>query len=192
MKANLRVSLGQFNAELQRSRGMITGRIDARFSGYARDLLAENSQGDPEGPAVGGAFTAMLNQYNHDELKFGEDKVYHNTSSGGGWNWTRRPQGFGGGGGGFPGAPNVQPDLVQAMITNPKLIVEVENGYYDFATPFFAMEFTVNHLYGLPAELQKNIKMDYYPAGHMMYLDDQSRAMLHNNIAAFIDRGSHE
>ena len=108
MNANLRVTLGQFNAELQRSRGMITGRIDARFSGYARDLLAENSQGDPEGPAVGGAFTAMLNQYNHDELKFGEDKVYHNTSGGGGWNWTRRPQGFGGGGGGFPGAPNVE------------------------------------------------------------------------------------
>jgi carboxypeptidase C (cathepsin A) len=193
MKANLRVTLGQYNAELQRSRGMITGRIDARFSGYARDLLAENSQGDPEGPAVGGAFTALLNQYNHDELKFGEDKVYHNTSGGpGGWNWTRRPQGFGGGGGGFPGAPNVEPDLVQAMITNPKLIVEVENGYYDFATPFFAMEFTVNHLYGLPADLQKNIKMDYYPAGHMMYLDDQSRSMLHNNIASFIERGSHQ
>ena len=47
----------------------------------------------------------------------------------------------------------------------------MENGYYDFATPFFAIEFTMEHL-GLPAALQKNITMDYYEAGHMMYLDD--------------------
>jgi carboxypeptidase C (cathepsin A) len=188
VKANLRVTLGQFNVELQRSRGLTTGRIDARFSGYTRDLLAETSQGDPEGPAVGGAFTALLNAYNHDELKFGQDRVYHNSSGGGAWNWTRVQGGRGGGGGGFPGAPNVQGDLTQAMITNPRLIVEVENGYFDFATPFYAMDYTVTHL-GLPADLQKNIWMKYYPAGHMMYLDDKSREMLHNNIAAFIEKG---
>lgn len=191
IKANLRVTLGQFNVELQRGRGLTTGRIDARFSGYTADLLSENSQGDPEGPAVGGAFTALLNAYNHDELKFGQDRVYHNTSGGGGgWNWTRTG-GRGGRGGGFPGAPNVQPDLREAMITNPKLIVEVENGYFDFATPFYAMDYTVTHL-GLPADLQKNIWMKYYPAGHMMYLDDKSRSMLHDNIAAFIEKGTRQ
>ena len=47
------------------------------------------------------------------------------------------------------------------MITNPKLLVQVENGYYDFATPFFATEFTMTHL-GLPADLQKNVNMEYY------------------------------
>jgi carboxypeptidase C (cathepsin A) len=189
LKANLRVTLGQFNVELQRSRGLTTGRIDARFSGYTFDLLSENAQGDPEGPAVGGAFTAMLNAYNHDELKFGLDREYHNSSGGGQWNWTRRPGGLGGrggGGGGFPGAPNVEGDLAQAMITNPRLFVEVENGYFDSATPFFAMEFTVGHL-GLPPELQNRIQLKYYPAGHMMYLHDGSRVQLHNNIAAFID-----
>ena len=75
------------------------------------------------------------------------------------------------------------------MMTNPKLRVEVENGYFDFATPFFAMDFTVNHL-DLPPDLQNHIAMKYYPAGHMMYLDTKSREMLHNNIAAFIERGS--
>ena len=30
----------------------------------------------------------MINAYNHDELKFGQDRVYHNTSGGdGGWKW---------------------------------------------------------------------------------------------------------
>jgi carboxypeptidase C (cathepsin A) len=188
IKADLRVNLGQFMAELQRSRGLTTGRIDARFSGYTYDLLEENAQGDPEGPAVGGAFTALVNEYNHDELKFGKDKVYHNTSGGGGgWNWTRT--GGRGRGGFFPSGPNVEGDLAQAMITNPKLLVQVENGYYDMATPFFATEFTMEHL-GLPADLQKNVKLDYYTAGHMMYLHDEDRVSLHNQIAGLIDRAT--
>jgi carboxypeptidase C (cathepsin A) len=188
-RANLRVTLGEFNVELLRSRGLTVGRIDARFTGYTRDLLSEQSAGDPEGPAVGGAFTAMLNQYNHEELKFGLDKDYHN-SGGGNWNWVRGAAGGrGGGGGGFPGAPNVSGDLAQAMVTNPKLLVEVENGYYDFATPFFATEFTMEHL-GLPADLQGHVQLKYYDAGHMMYLKDGARTQLHNNIAAFVDKAT--
>jgi carboxypeptidase C (cathepsin A) len=187
LKANLRVTLGQFNVELLRSRGLTAGRIDARFSGYTFDPLSEFAQSDPEGPAVGGAFTALVNTYTHDELKFGQDKVYHNTSGGGGWNWTRQS----GGQGGFPAAPNVQLDLAQAMITNPKLLVQVENGYYDMATPFFETEFTMAHL-ALPADLQKNVTLNYYNAGHMMYLQDGDRVTLHDHIAAFIDRATRQ
>jgi carboxypeptidase C (cathepsin A) len=194
LKADLRVNLSQFRAELQRSSHLTTGRIDARFTGYTYDLLEENAQGDPEGPAVGGAFTALINSYNHDELKFGKDKVYHNTIGsaggvGGGWNWTRG--GGRGRGGFFPSGPNVEGDLAQAMITNPRLLVQVENGYFDLATPFFATEFTMEHL-GLPEALQKNIKEDYYNAGHMMYLHDQDRVSLHNQIASFIDRATQQ
>src|SRR5262249_57777237 len=136
-----------------------SGRIDARFSGHTGDLLSETAQGGPEGPAVGGAFTAMLNMYNHDELKFGKDKQYNNRSGGGSWNWTRAAGGArgGGGGGGFPSAPNSQNDLAQAMLTNPKLLVQVENGDYDMATPFFATGFTLTPP-RLPGELQKDIK----------------------------------
>ena len=79
--------------------------------------------------------------------------------------------------------------MTQAMITNPRLIVQVENGYYDMATPFFATEFTFTHL-GLPADLQKNIKLNYYDAGHMMYLQDSDRVSLKNHVADFIDRGT--
>ena len=189
--AKLRVNLGQFNVELMRSQGLTTGRIDARFTGHTFDLHAEYAQGDPEGPAVAGAFTALINQYNHDELKFGQDKVYHDTANtAGGWNWRRTGGGGRGGGGGFPSAPIVNNDLAQAMITNPRLLVEVENGYFDMATPFFETEFTMTHL-GLPADLQKNITLDYYNAGHMMYLQDEDRVSLHEHIARFIDRATH-
>lgn len=191
VKANLRPTLGQFNVELLRGRGLTSGRIDARFTGFTANLLSENAQGDPEGPAVGGAFTALINMYNHDELKFGKDRQYNNRSGGGAWNWTRGGAGGPGGarGGGFPSAPNSQNELVQAMITNPKLFVQVENGYYDMATPFFATEFTFAHL-NLPAELQKNIRLNYYNSGHMMYLRDEDRVTLHNHIADFIDRAT--
>jgi carboxypeptidase C (cathepsin A) len=42
----------------------------------------------------------------------------------------------------------------------------------------------------LPEALQKNVKLDYYNAGHMMYLQDEDRASLHNHIASFIDRAT--
>jgi carboxypeptidase C (cathepsin A) len=186
LRANLRVNLQQFNAELLRSRGLTSGRIDARFTSYTFDLLTENAETDPFMAGVGGAFTAAVNRYNHEVLKFGRDRQYINSHGGGGrWNWARQA----GGGSFFPSAPNVQNDLAQAMITNPKLLVQVENGIYDMATPFMPTEFTFAHL-GLPAELQKNISMKYYPSGHMMYLQDADRVALRDNVATFIDKAS--
>lgn len=190
IKADLRVKLGQFMAELERREGKTVGRIDARFTGDTLDLLEETAEGDPEGPAVGGAFTAAVNQYTHDELKFGKNMDYNNSIQGArSWNWRRRPN-PGQRGGFFPGAPNVEPDLAHAMMTNPYLHVQVENGYFDFATPFFATEYTMDHL-GLPPNLEKNISLKYYTAGHMMYLHTPDRVKLHSNIAAFIDANIH-
>jgi carboxypeptidase C (cathepsin A) len=77
-------------------------------------------------------------------------------------------------------------DLAQAMIANPRLKVEIENGIYDLATPFLEVECTMEHL-GLPEKLQKNIHLQYYDAGHMMYLRDEDLAKLKANIASFID-----
>ncbi len=188
VKANLRVTLGQFMEELQRSRGLTTGRLDSRYSGLTYDLLSEFAESDPQSSAVTGAFTAAFNSYVRNELKFGQDKTYHAISEGVGqsWDWkhqTGRVRGF------FPGSPNVEGDLIQAMLANPHLKVEVENGLYDMATPFFATEYTMEHL-GLPEKLQKNIRQQYYDAGHMMYLREEDLAKLKSNISAFIDSAS--
>ena len=187
MKADLRVTLGQFMQELQRSRGLTTGRLDARFTGYSYDLLAEFADYDPQDTSITGAFTAAFNSYVREELKFGQDKVYHTGADGAGenWDWKHR----GGNNQGFPGSPNVEGDLIQAMLTNPHLQVEVENGLYDLATPFYATEYTMEHL-GLPEKLQKNIHLQYYDAGHMMYLRDEDLAKLKENVGKFIDAAS--
>jgi carboxypeptidase C (cathepsin A) len=152
IKADLRVNLPQFMKELQRSRGLTTGRLDARYSGYSYDLLGQYAEYDPQDTSINGPFTAAFNTYVREELKFGQDKAYHTASdeAGQSWDWKHRAgENFG-----FPGSPNVEGDLIQAMLTNPHLQVEVENGLYDFATPFYATEYTMEHL-GLPEKLQK-------------------------------------
>lgn len=184
-RANLRVNLRQFMAELNRARGMNTGRLDARFTGPMLDLLTENGEGDPQSSAITGAYTAAINSYLRDELHFGGDERYSG-SGGVQWNWVREPaQGGRGVGGGRMGSPYVGSDLAQALVSNPNLRVEVENGYYDMATPFFATEYTMDHL-GLNAELRSHIALRYYEAGHMMYLREPDLAALKANIARFI------
>lgn len=180
-KADLRVSAFQFMAELQRSSGLVTGRLDARFSGFAFDRLGEWAQYDPLETAVFGAFVSSFNRYIRDDLKYGQDQDYKllNEEAAGQWNWKQPGHSF------FPGAPNVEEDLTQAMISNPHLKVQVENGLYDFATPFFGAEYTMDHL-RLPDSLRGNIQMEYYNAGHMMYLHEADLQELHDNIANFI------
>jgi carboxypeptidase C (cathepsin A) len=184
IKADLRVALPQFNAELQRNRGLTTGRLDSRYSGPTYDLLAEYADYDPQSTAVSGAFTAAFNNYVREELQFGQDKTYKVSAEGAGqdWNWKR----VGGGRAFIPNGLNVEVDLVHALITNPHLEVEVENGLFDLATPFFATEYTMDHL-ELPGKLAENIHLKYYDAGHMMYLRAEDLAKLKTNVASFIE-----
>ncbi|HEX9293502.1 MAG TPA: hypothetical protein VF873_07435 [Gemmatimonadales bacterium] len=181
MRASLRVNLRQFMAELQRSRGLVTGRLDSRFSGPLPDLLTENAPGDPQSNAVTGAFTAAANAYLRGELKFDtQDRYLMGGGNQGQWNWARDGQR------GWAATTYVGSDLTQALVTNPHLRIEVENGYYDLATPFFATEYTVNHLEGLSPDLRDNITLKYYDAGHMMYLYEPALAELKQNVARFI------
>jgi carboxypeptidase C (cathepsin A) len=178
-KANLRVNLGQFRAELQRTKGDVTGRLDARFSGPVSDLLSEAAEYDPQSTAITGAFTAAINGYLRDELKF-DTKERYNVSAGRlEWNWRRE------GSRGWQGATYVGTDLAQALRSNPNLRVQIEDGYYDLATPFFAIEYTVDHL-GLPQDQLSHVEEKYYEAGHMMYLLEPALARLKTNIAGLI------
>jgi carboxypeptidase C (cathepsin A) len=184
IKANLRVNLAQFNAELERSRGLTIGRYDSRFSGPTYDLLTEYAENDPSFYAVAGAFTAAFNSYVREDLKYSPERNYErlNPEAARNWDWKHNTgaQVF------FPGAPNVEGDLVEALIANPHLQVQVETGYFDLATPFFATEYTMDHL-GLPDKLRGQIHIEYYTAGHMMYLHSDDLAKLGKNVATFIE-----
>jgi carboxypeptidase C (cathepsin A) len=110
-------------------------------------------------------------------LKFGADKSYQVSADFNGQNWDWKHQG--GDQFGFPGSPNVEGDLVGAMIANPHLKIEVENGIYDLATPFFEGIFEMHHL-PIPQKLQSNISYHYYPSGHMVYVNEDVLKQFHD------------
>jgi carboxypeptidase C (cathepsin A) len=81
---------------------------------------------------------------------------------------------------------NTGVDLSEALFKDANLKVLVLNGYYDLATPFSATEYVMTHL-GLPAELGARISMQYYEAGHMMYVSPVAIAKMKRDLDAFMD-----
>ena len=184
-KANLRVSEGEFTAELLREHSEIVGRLDARFTGVALDRLAREVHEDPQSAAISPAFTAAFLSYYHGELRFGEGKTYKVEADGlwREWDWKHKAPGsyFA-----TPGWPNTGVDLAHAMAYNPDLRILVLNGYYDLATPFLGTEYTIDHL-GLEKKLRDHIETRYFEAGHMMYLHPPSLKTFKEAIARFVN-----
>ncbi len=187
IKAKLRVNLPQFMVQLQRAKGLTTGRLDARFTGPLYDLLSEYAQYDPQATAISSAFTAAFDSYIREDLHYFSNRNYITESDQVNRKWDWKHAGMRGYG--FPGSPNVEGDLIHALISNTRLHVQVENGYYDLATPFFATEYTMDHL-GLPANIERHIQLRYYHSGHMMYLRPQSHKDLSGNVSQFIEKYS--
>jgi carboxypeptidase C (cathepsin A) len=79
--------------------------------------------------------------------------------------------------------------LRASMTFNKYLKVFVANGYYDLGTPYFATEYTFNHL-ALDESLRKNISMGYYEAGHMMYVHMPSLKQMKKDLSKFIKDAS--
>src|SRR5262249_836989 len=148
--------------ELLRGEGKTVGRLDGRFT---RPLLPDADLGfitDPSYEAIYGAYTALLNNYVREDLKY-ENDIPYEILTGRVHPWKTPERAY----------ANVAPPLRDAMVQNPSLHVFVAAGYYDFATPFFAAEYTFDHL-GLPPALRGNVTIDRFPAGHMMYIQKSS------------------
>ena len=181
-RANLRVSEPQFTKELLRNEGMTTGRLDARYSGYSQDLLGEYARYDPQSTAISPAYIGLFMEYYYNQLKAPETENYVVSAydqKDFSWNWNRAGRSR------WASFVNTGTDLQDAMTKNPNLKILVYNGYFDLATPFFATEYTMDHL-DLPASIRKNIIMKYYKAGHMMYIHKESLPEFKAAIADFI------
>jgi carboxypeptidase C (cathepsin A) len=182
MKANMRVNEPQFTQELLRNEHQTVGRLDARFKGINQNLLSENSDFDPQSSQISPAYIASFMNYYYGDLKVNKKNDYHisaYSTEGFDWDWKRH------GGGGDPTTPNTGVDMADAMSKNPNLKILVLNGYYDLATPFFATEYTMDHL-GLEKNIKSNITMKYFEAGHMMYVNPASLILFKKNVADFI------
>jgi carboxypeptidase C (cathepsin A) len=85
------------------------------------------------------------------------------------------------------GPVNVMPDLAVAMKQNPNLKVQLNGGYYDLATPYFAAVYELQQL-PIQGALRGNIEMHFYTSGHMVYAHEPDLKALHANVAAFIEK----
>lgn len=180
-RSNLRILDQHFFKELLRDRGKTVGRLDSRFTGMDRIGVTAAPEFDPLFSQVMGPYTATFNDYIRTELKFETDLPYEILSEKVWMNWSF---------GYFQNQyVNVAETLRQAMTFNPFLKVFVANGYYDLGTPYFATEYTFDHL-GLDESLRGNIRMAYYEAGHMMYIHIPSLKAMKNDLAKFIKEAS--
>ncbi len=185
LRANLRVSGGEFEHTLLGESGTDTGRLDTRFSSPAIDPLSETAEYDPASAAVSSAYVSLFNDYVRNTLKFGEGLTFQPSAysaPGFSWNWSRAGHHES-----LPTATEVLSDLAQAMKQNPGLHVMLNGGYYDLATPFYAAVYEDHHL-PIPQRLAGNIEYDFYESGHMVYLHQDSLHQLHDRVAAFIQR----
>jgi carboxypeptidase C (cathepsin A) len=176
MGTNLRINIQQFCKELRRSESLTVGRLDSRFTGHDYNDAGERPEFDPSYDAtIYGPYTVALYDHLKKNLKVDIDIPYEIlTGRVRPWNYDNVQNQY----------LNVAEDLRVAMVKNPFMKVLVCNGYFDLATPFFASEYTMDHMF-LPAGLKKNITMKYYPAGHMMYIEKASLAKFSEDVRSW-------
>lgn len=177
-----RVRPTYFRKELLRSRNEVVGRMGGRFKGMDYNQASAGAEYDPIDPAIGGAYTASMNYYLRHVLDYDGSELWRMEAPNAFelWDWRNSGRGRGGF---HQGYVDVSKDLRQAMIDNPSLKVFVACGYYDLATPYFAMEYTFNHM--RLGTLRNNVTTHCYKSGHVMYLHPQSLVKIHKDLEDF-------
>jgi carboxypeptidase C (cathepsin A) len=179
-ETNLRVDVRGFTHRLLADRKLRVGRLDGRFTGPDPLGFEDTPFYDPTG-TVGPAFSSVFNDYVRRELGYKTDMPYYLMAHAAWgpafeWNW----------GSGIEGFPDTATALRQALVKNRYLKVLVIEGYYDLATPYYAVNYSMDHL-DLTPEYRRNISYVTDPAGHMVYLDSPSLVKMKSDVAIFID-----
>lgn len=177
-RTDLRVEIFRFCKELLRDAGRTVGRLDSRYTGVDRDAAGEEFEFDPAMVQILGAYSATMNDYVRTNLAFEAELPYEiirpfYTS----WSWADFQNRF----------ATVGETLRKAMSMNPQMRVLVASGYFDFATPYYAADYSIDHL-GLAPELRRNISVSYHEAGHMMYVHRPSLQKLARELRQFVSR----
>ena len=189
LRANLRMTGGEFEKDLQLNDDTTTGRLDSRYKGPDMDPMSQNADYDPQSNALSAAYTAAINSYLRTDLKYGEQQTYIAGAYGlPNFTWDFRHQQPNGPAVDklFGGSTNVMPDLAFSMKSNPKMKVMLAGGYFDLATPYFEGMYEMHHL-PIPDKLQANISYHYYQSGHMVYVNEGVLKQFHTDVAAFIN-----
>jgi len=175
-QANLRPVIHKFCKELRRDEGITVGRLDSRFTGKDYDDTGDRYEFDPSyDKTIYGPFTTAVYDHLGTYLNYLSELPYEIlTGRVRPWNYSNVQNEY----------LNVAESLRSTMHKNPFMKVLICNGYYDLATPYFATEYTLDHMFLDPA-LRKNITMKYFEAGHMMYIHQPSLEQFTRDVEEF-------
>lgn len=171
---DLQVNTSQFREYLLRDEGLIIGRYDARITGRDADKGSGFPRFDPSYAATYGPFSAAMNSYLREELKFQNDLPYEILTGVQPWNYDARSS-----------YPSVADRLASAMSQNPYLRVLVLAGLRDLACPVDGVRYSVDHMQLDPA-FRKNFSWAEYESGHMMYVNLPDLKKLQGDLTRFL------
>lgn len=175
MRMDLRIPPYRFIKELLQNQGKVIGRFDGRVVGIDSKESEVYSAYDPSLDAVFGSVTSAFTQYLLNDLKWPRVMDYHVLVPLSPWNWGKGNQYASG-----------LKEMRNLMAQNPKLKVVFMSGLYDLATPYGSTEFSISHI-GQNQEELSRIDQFLYPAGHMMYYNDNIRKSMKKDLIRFFN-----
>jgi len=164
------IPLGPFSTELLRDRHLMTSRLDSRFAGYQIDAGSTSTTFDFSNANIENCFLTAFEAYIRNDLNYKNDALYYVSGNAPPWS----------------GEYNTVVNLENGFAKNPHMHLFVGMGYYDFACPFYPVEWTLAHM-KVSDEIKKhNISVGYYESGHMVYIDQPSAARYHADLVKFV------
>jgi len=175
---DMRIHIQSFCKELLRDERRTVGRLDSRIKGIDdwSKGHGEEPDHDPSMSILMPPYVSTFCQYVRQELGYESDLNYEVFKG------IKKPWDWGSAG---DGHPDTSEALRLAFAKNPHMKVFVASGFYDLATPFFATEYTLDHM-GLDPEVRGNLTTKEYEAGHMMYIHVPSMMQLKSDVEEFV------
>lgn len=167
---DMRIALGPYSTEIMRDQHLMTSRLDSRFSGWLMDAGASSTNFDYSNANIEDCFLTAFQQYLRHDLDYSNNALYYVSGNAPPWS----------------GEYNTVVNLETGFAKNPHMHLFVGMGYYDFACPFFPVEWTLAHL-KVSDEIKKyNIATGHYESGHMVYIDQSAAAKYHADLVKFV------
>ncbi len=172
-----RIDSATFAREKSRASEKVSSLYDARVSGFDPfPHAAESEYSDPILDAVKTPLASAMADLTANRLGWPVDARYEilNESVNHAWDW-----------GEGRGHAEALSDLKRAMALDPSLRVLVAHGVTDQVTPYFASKLLIDEV--PPMGNPDRLRLKVYGGGHMLYLDDKSRADLREDARKLIE-----